>query len=259
MQVFPHGCNKVKKACVSYYALCKVLEALTMTPRGTVTPKGLLELIVKHLTLFKAGYGPESFVPKFHFSLHLPEQLLRWSMLVACFTHERKHKEAKRYIDKRMNIQADFEKSVMQDCLYAQTLALDDDHTYPSGQCLLREHKAPAKIAAAVQGALGNYHDQVFSAVHAKASNFLSCHVRDVVYVQWDDITAVGQIEFLSRISNSCSACVRFWTKMPQLNMYMCTGGDAFLVPLSDIIDTCVYSMRDDVACVVPPRGLVRV
>ena len=141
--------------------------------------------------------------------------------------------------------------------MYAQTLALGEDLPYPSGQCLLGERLASAEIATAVHQAFGCWGEQVFSAVQAKASNFTACHIRDVVYVQWDTGTAVGQIEFLARVSNNFVACVHFWVKMPQLNMFHCTG-DAYMVHLSDIIDTCIYSMRGDVACVLPPRGLVR-
>ena len=39
LQVFPYANDLVKQACVSYYALCKVIEALCMTARGSVTPR----------------------------------------------------------------------------------------------------------------------------------------------------------------------------------------------------------------------------
>ena len=99
LRVFPYANNLVKHACVSYYALCKVIEALCMTARGTVDPDELRDLIIEHLKLFKAAYGEDPFVPKFHYATHLPDQLYRWCMLLACWTHERKHKEAKRYLD----------------------------------------------------------------------------------------------------------------------------------------------------------------
>jgi hypothetical protein len=256
LQIFPHADDEVKRACVSFYALCMVITALTMTPRGNVSPTKLLDLIVEHLKLFKAAYGEEHFVPKFHFSLHLPEQLARWLMLVACFTHERKHKEAKRYLEQRHNPKVGFEKSVMQDVLYIQMLEFKDDSTYPSGVCLLRERKATSLLAKNVQAACQS-DAEVFTASWGKASCFTTCHVDDVVYVKWSEtVTVVGQISFLSRISDSCLACVRVWMKMPQLNMYGCSG-DSYLLPLSDIIDTCIYRKQGDIAFVVPPRGIM--
>ena len=57
LQVFPYANDLVKQACVSYYALCKVIEALCMTARGSVIPDELKDLIIEHLELFKAAYG----------------------------------------------------------------------------------------------------------------------------------------------------------------------------------------------------------
>ena len=116
LRVFPYANDLVKQACVSYYALCKVIEALCMTARGSVTPDELKNLIIEHLELFKAAYGEDPFKPKFHFATHLPEQLARWRMLLACWTHERKHKEAKRYLDIKHNRGTNFDAGVV--CLF---------------------------------------------------------------------------------------------------------------------------------------------
>ena len=253
LQVFPYANDRVKRACVCFYALCAVVEALSMTARGSVPPAELRKLIVEHLKLFKLAYGDDAFVPKFHFALHLPEQLARWSMLVACWCHERKHKEAKRYLDLRHNRTANYDRNVMQDVLHIQKLALQEEFPYPSSVCLLREHKAPMRLAKEMQAAYGSQ-DAVFSAVSGKASAFVTCHVNDVVYARWTaTTTVVCQIRFLSKISGTCWACLTVWTKLPQLNMYDCSG-DNYLLPLSVVLDTCIYSMRGSVAFVLPPR-----
>lgn len=256
LRVFDNSDSKVQAACVSFYALCRVCEALTMTARGNVSPSGLLELIVTHLRRFKAAYGSSSFVPKCHSALHLPEQLEKWDMLIACFTHERKHKEVKRYIQNRSNAESGFERHVMQDVLHIQKLVLEEDLTYPSGACLLRERRATPKIAKTVQEHCQTQHD-VFTAVGAKASSFTTVHVNDFVYINYDEGLMVGQIIFLCRVKDLCLACVRLYIRTPQLHIFH-TNGDSYLVRLSDIVDTCIYRTDGDVAFVIPPRGIAR-
>ena len=90
----------------------------------------------------------------------------------------------------------------------------------------------------------------------AKAGNFVTCHTEDVVYLQWDRDMCIGQIKLLCSVDGECMALVTIWTRLPQVNMYNVLGDDYFVL-LSDIVDTCVYRIRDDVAYVVPPRGAV--
>ena len=139
----------------------------------------------------------------------------------------------------------------MRECLHAQKLALQEDFPYPSNVCLMREHKAPIKLAQTVQATFGTQ-DDVFTAVSGKASPFISCHVDDAVAVKWSDTAhIIGQC----KIAGACWACITVWTKLPQVHMYDCSG-DNCMVPLSHIVDTCSYAVRDAVAFVVPPRAV---
>ena len=74
--------KRVVAACASFFALCTVITMATMIPRGGVSASMLMEAITKHLKLHKEAYGDSHWVPKFHYALHLPEQLLRWDMLI---------------------------------------------------------------------------------------------------------------------------------------------------------------------------------
>ena len=143
----------------------------------------------------------------------------------------------------------------MRECLHIQKLALQEEFPYPWSVCLMREHRAPSKLVQTVQALFGSQ-DDVFTAVAGKASAFISCHVNDVVVVKWSDAAhIVGQIKFLCKISGACWACITIWTKLPQTYMYDCSG-DNYMVPLSDVVDTCIYGMRGVVAFVVPPRAV---
>ena len=242
-------------ACASYFALCSVIVLATMVPRGGVTATILMAAIIKHLTLHKEAYGDDHWVPKFHYTLHLPEQLEDWRILIFCLTHERKHKEVKRYLDVRQNTSASFEKNVIQDVLHMQKLALREDFPYPRGTQLLSPRPGTHYINKLIRDNFPGC-TEIRRSVDAKANNFVTCHVDDVVYFSWDDALAVGRITLLCSVDGECMAFVRVWTRLPQNNMYSVLG-DNYFVLLSDIVDVCVYRIQGDVAYVVPPRGVV--
>lgn len=257
LRVFNDARPNVQSACISYYALCTVLVLLTMSARGTVTSDQLMDAMLCHLRLHQVAYGVSRWKPKMHWCLHLPEQLHRWKFLVACFTHERKHKEVKRYMQGRMNPNLSFDKNVLQDVLHMQSLALQEDHPYPSGACLLGPRPASQQLAHWVQSQ-SMCRSQVMTAVMAKASNYTTVHVNDVVCITWEnDTVLVAQVFLLCSVGGALLAGVRCWPKTPQHNMYS-TDGPAYLVQMQDIIDVCIYRLDDgnSVAFVVPPRGV---
>ena len=252
--VFDGASDHVKAACCSYYALCTVLVMLTMAARDTVTPEQLMNAIVTHLSLHKAAYGESHWKPKMHWALHLPDQLRFWRILIACFVHERKHKEVKRYLEGRFNPKFAFDRNVLQDVLHVQMLALNECMPYPTGSCLIAPKNAKPQTQTWVQS-----HMQcampVCSASSAKASNFVTVSVEDVVCVDWDGTSiCVGQVFMLFSIGGSLFAGVRIWPRTPQLNMYN-TIGLVYIVRLEDILDVCIYTIQGGIALVVPPRG----
>lgn len=251
LQVFANGDLEVKTACVSYYALCDVINLLTMTARGNVSMDKLHEQIVQHLSLHKKAYGADGWLPKMHYAMHLSKQ----ACLVSCFTHERKHKELKRYMDGRMNTSADFEKSILQDVFHMQRIALRETLPYPTGTCLLNPRPAPRKLNSLVQKHLNTTHD-VQTAVQAKVSSLVTCHVNDVAFIEWHNVPVPCKIIFLCSVAGNCMAGVRLWTKMPQYNMYNTNGGQECMIPLKDVIDTCIHRVSNGIAFVVIPRGL---
>ena len=46
----------------------------------------------------EASYGVDSYLPKHHYSVHLPSQLERFGLVPSCFVHERRHKILKRHL-----------------------------------------------------------------------------------------------------------------------------------------------------------------
>jgi hypothetical protein len=242
-------------ACASFFALSRVITLATMVPRGGISAAMLMEAIIKHMQLHKAAYGDCHWVPKFHYALHLPEQLEQWGLLIFCFTHERKHKEVKRYIQGRQNTSTTFEKNILQDVLHMQMLALREDFPYPRGTQLLSPRSVASQVADFLRTNFPGC-TEFRRSVDAKATNFVTCHIGDVVYFKWDDRMAVGRINLLCSVDGECMACVQVWVRMPQNNMFGVQGEDYFVL-LTDIVDTCVYRINRSIAYVVPPRGFV--
>ena len=112
LQVFVRG--KCGPQIRSFLALCAVLDLLTSLKMCQVPAAVLDQAIVLHLELYKAAYGSVGFKPKHHAATHLAEQLARWSTLLCCFVHERRHKLVKRCLKDRQNLTS-FEKGVMQE------------------------------------------------------------------------------------------------------------------------------------------------
>ena len=110
--VAPMGICSAAVACI--IALLNVVELLATVKRGIVSPRQLLTAILEHLRRFLDVYGRGRWKPKHHYALHLPLMLARFGMLVACFTHERKHRVLKRYMRSRLNNKK-FEASCLED------------------------------------------------------------------------------------------------------------------------------------------------
>lgn len=259
LRVFNLGVPELQAACVSYYALCEVIVLLSMTPRGTVDHITLKNAIMHHLAMHKQAYGDDHWVPKMHWATHLPDQLRLWGLLIACFTHERKHKEVKRYMEGRQNTHYEYERNILQDVLYIQSRVLTEEHPYPTGVCLLDGHPASKRLAGCVCAELG-IDAEVRTSVKAKAAALVTVHVEDVVVIRWDgDTVAIGQVNGLFEVASFVVANVSTWTKTPERNVYDASGGSTFYIHVSDIIDTCIWRPAGNLAYVVPPRGAATV
>lgn len=92
-----------------------IVECLHGSWRCSVDPDILLALTCAYLQAFKHLYGEENMVPKFHY-LHLFALVRKlWGRVQACFTHERKHKCVKSFMDAQTNIVANYEAAVLRE------------------------------------------------------------------------------------------------------------------------------------------------
>ena len=97
LEILPGASKAAHGAARCYFSLCEVLDMLMRINNGSVSPNVLQRAIVWHLNSFIDVYGEIEMHPKHHYMLHLPQMLWQHGMLIACFVHERKHKESKRH------------------------------------------------------------------------------------------------------------------------------------------------------------------
>ena len=123
----------LRDAIVSFFSLCSVMDALTGMTRGAAcTSQHLQSLVVAHVRAFEKSHGVDSWVPKFHMSLHLPMMLERFKLLISCFCHERKHKVIKNFGNQRFDTSKSWEKGLLHDVLHKQLQALAQEANMPN-------------------------------------------------------------------------------------------------------------------------------
>ena len=124
-----------------------VLELLSRVHTGLITSEMLAKALATHYPAHVVAYGYTLFVPKHHYMLHTPRQLAKFTMLIMCYVHERKHKVLKRWAaplcPKKGN-----NRSLLEECTLAHLNALQDPLLKP---CLLEKVKANPKVVAALK------------------------------------------------------------------------------------------------------------
>ena len=111
-----------KDMVISFFALCDFLDLLvgTMANRPDATADKLSFAASEHLRLFVKAHGAESVIPKHLYSLHMGDFMRRHDMLVNCFTHERHHKDVKKFANASSNVGPFFEMTLMKEMLVLQ-------------------------------------------------------------------------------------------------------------------------------------------
>ena len=117
--------DQVDKAKTSFLALCQVLDLLSSQ---VYTKEVLQSSIVLHLQCRLAAYGHSRFQPKCHYSIHMPFFVGTGRRLQACWVHERKHKELKRFStdSSNANVSRGWERSLLKQVVLSQCNSLSE-------------------------------------------------------------------------------------------------------------------------------------
>ena len=231
----------------SYMDLCAVLDLLIGIKQQTTRASDLEKSVLKHLTSYTAAYGHTRYLPKHHYACHLGRMLSSHRILCSCLTHERKHKEVKRFANLSSGGNS-FESSVLVDALRLQLEELDSQ-PFRSGLQAPSEPTPAMKSLLRCMLADNDSEVQVSKVAYVAPWELMSAH--DVVLLDLDGRKEVGQVLFFARVGIQDVACVQLWQPLGQ-NAFS-PSGTPLLCSFDYIRSTCVYSERGEVRIVVPP------
>lgn len=139
-------------ACQSYFAICETMDLLQQSRSEDIDPVSLQAKVEKHLGHRLIAHGPASFQPKVHYQLHFSQQLRFFGRLIACWCHERKHKELKRYANQAHAAKTGtaWEKGLLEDVVLQGVLALEE-FNIKDGIQFLKDHDASQELATTVR------------------------------------------------------------------------------------------------------------
>jgi hypothetical protein len=121
---------------------------------------------------------------KFHWLIHLPDELIRFKRLLTCWVHERKHKMVKRYAQNIYNTRV-YERSILSEVTSHHLANLRSDTAFDLRIGLLTQRVAPkhlhAKLADILQMPINDL--QVNTCIDSRYSRYGTCRRGDVVLV----------------------------------------------------------------------------
>ena len=244
-------------ACQALLKLFLILDLLLCVPHGVVTP-ALLRKAANDLlqAVVRAGCRGHAH-PKFHWVMHLPQELERFGTLLSCFVHERKHKMVKRYSQGHHNHQS-FERAVLAEVTCHHIVEVEQADKFNFVVRVLPPCKAAdPKLVEILQAEL-RLPQQVSTYVskHARISRFEVCHAKDVVlYDGGETKLSCGQIWFFVKIEgglhDACTCSLAIVAEWPLIS----AADESIVVSvlndriktlhLDDIKVACTFSKRD--------------
>ena len=202
----------VQGAIASYYSLADVLDLLVKNRlEQDISPVTLQTAITKYLQLRVGVYGPEHLPPKGHFINHLPF-VLEKNPVLACWVHERKHRELKRLANNFTNANKtlSFENGLLRSAVLSQMHAVE---TLQVERGLELDSPEPASdtVQAHVIRFLGlDTGIKVLASMAAFVNPFTKCCAKDVAFTG----TEVGEIWFHVSVDGKHLSCFSPWVPM---------------------------------------------
>jgi hypothetical protein len=237
--------DQLRGACLCYMAMCSVIDMLSSNI--DIDANKFHDAVKLHCNMFIMIYGKPAYIPKHHFSLHLPSMLVKHGLLISLFTNERKHRSLKRYAPSRLT-----EPNMLRELLSLQMREID---LVSKGiMYLVDPRPAPDSMVALVRSIINvRAGVPILTSREANASSGLRCFRRDVVTAEQDGVTFVGQVQFHVHIGDICWSRLCLWQGLPAMHTYHALN-DNMLIPTDSITHVCTYRRDGDVAFILPPK-----
>ena len=232
----------------SFLALCQVLDDIRLASAGAIGATVLLEHIRAHLKAFQLAHGLDRFLPKAHYSLHLPDQLLKHGVLLQCFTHERRHKELKRYANNYCTGIDTVERSLLGEVFLTHVLDLRE---FSMGSSLEKWNTAgPELVGIFVR------HFQTLLQSELLFSAYVDrVKVGDVVVCKEPE--GLGEVICNYKYENQKFSLISFFEKRDAPNTFL-VRSNLHMVMSTDIRGPCIFKRSGDICEIAPESFLPR-
>lgn len=155
--------------CKAFLATAEIIFMLSEGQMwGLASREALLATVEQALALANACKW--HLIPKFHWPLHMADQMGRWGKLPSCFTCERKNKVVKKFATAIQNTVA-FEQSLFQEIVAEELAKLRSRDLFLPGPHLMNPHVAPKKLAAQLSEALLCSAEHILTSKEAKLAH----------------------------------------------------------------------------------------
>ena len=230
-----------------------VLDLLSQIHTGHVTSKRLAEAMAIHYAAHVIAYGYTLFVPKHHYMLHIPAQLDKFTMLIMCYVHERKHKVLKRWAVPLCPTKGN-NRSLLEECTLAHIRALQDPLLKP---CLLEQVKAEPNVVAALKD---NGFTSADTALTGRTARVQGKSIRkgDVALFSDGGVnTCVGEIYWFASVGSEVFVGLSTWPVEKDFGSYrkVRVEENVSILPAACLLQAMIFTPTDvgKIATVIMP------
>ena len=207
----------------------------------------------RQLAAHVLAYGYTLFVPKHHYMLHIPRQLAKFTMLITCYVHERKHKILKRWAVP-LCPKKDNNRSLLEECTLAHINALQDPLLKP---CLLEKVQAKPTVVAALKEKGFASAEQALTGRTARVQG-RSIRIGDVALFSDGGVnTLVGEIYWFASVGSELVVGFSTWPVRKNCGRYrkVLVVEDFSIIPSARLLQAMIFTPTDmgKVATVIMP------
>ena len=217
--------------------------------------QSLLSAVEKANASFLAAWPEETMIKKWHWHLHLPDALSRFSTLPSCFTAERKHKSISALATK-LTRTTSYEKHLLQQVLSTEICTLQQPDQFPNVCHMWKPKLATQQDQVALAPFLSQPCLQAQSSTVAILARGCQISGGDAIIFsegndQWKAALAIKHFQ----VFGLQTTLVQLWSiqNMDQYHAKCKATASNGLIPLSNILFPVPYSKSNDQVTVLLP------
>ena len=238
--------------CKAFLSMCELIDMIYAIPLQKVAAAALQRKVEQFFDDCKAAKMHDFIHPKFHWLYHMPSELQRHGMLPSCFTHERKHRMLKRYMNNICNTKC-YETSVLKEVCCHELYDLYEFKDLAEEPVMINQHVLTQYTNKKfVNSILGTNLDGMQCARVASLVPVGQCQTKDFVVldIKSNNMYEAGFVKLHVGIESKVHTIVSLYTPIAfdaktGLGKWQPCNQDV-LVKTSVIKSACLYSFATD-------------